>query len=319
MPTVVRYAFTLNNPSDEAISHLSGWPLDKLRFIIFQGEIGEETGTPHLQGYVETLNPMGKKELNQLHFGNRARLDAAKGDAASNIEYCTKDDTFASEVAPRVRNGEPRKHGRGNRSDLDAVQAAIDAGASYDDICDEHFSTVARVDRFVKQRLAARDARVQQQQLEDSFKDTVLWTWQSNLLRILQSPVDPRAVMWYWEEQGNKGKSFMARYLATMHGALILEAGRKVDLAHIIVTTIPMPRIVIFDLSRTAAPSDDGKSSPVDVVYALMESLKNGYIVSTKYESKGLSFPVPHVLVFANFHPDESKMSFDRWMVLKIA
>lgn len=319
MPTVVRWCFTLNNPAAETIEHLRGWPLDQLRFIVFQGERGNETGTPHLQGYLETSNPMGKKDLNRLHFGNKAALFAAKGDAQANITYCTKDDTYDETVALRVQQGQPRKHGKGNRSDLDAVQAAIEAGESYDDICSTHFSTVARADRFVKQRIAARDAAIQEQQLQEAFKDTVLWTWQASLLRILEAPVDPRAVMWYWEEQGNKGKSFMARYLASMHGALILEAGRKVDLAHIIVTTIPMPRIVIFDLARTAAPSDEGKSSPMDVVYSLMESLKNGYIVSTKYESKGLSFPVPHVLVFANFHPDESKMSFDRWMVIKIA
>jgi len=314
MPSVRRFRFTLNNPTAEHIASLRRWPIPGVKFIIFQGEQGS---TPHLQGYIETKDAYGLKDLNRTFFFNKANLGAANGDADANIKYCTKDDTYLDSVCPRVRNGEAGPK-QGKRNDLMAIKAMIDDGASFDDICEAEFSTVAKVDRFVKMRIAARDAQKEKDAMTAVFADTVLWSWQSRLGELLQEIPDPRKVFWFWESEGNKGKSFMARYLASTENALILESGRKVDLAHIFVTTIPTPKIVIFDLSRTAAPIEDSKHSPIDVVYSLMESIKNGYIISTKYDSKGLSFTVPHVVVFANFEPDQSKMSSDRWQVHNI-
>jgi len=314
MPSVRRFCFTFNNPTAEHIAALRRWPIAGIKFIIFQGECGS---TPHLQGYIETKDPYGLKDLNKTFFFNKANLRAANGDAEANIAYCSKADTYLESVCERVQNGEAGPK-QGKRNDLLAIKAMIDDGASYDDICEAEFSTVAKADRFVKQRIAARDAQKQRDELTAVFASTVLWSWQQRLGEMLQNIPDPRKVYWFWESEGNKGKSFMARYLASTQGALILETGRKVDLAHIFVTTIPTPKIVIFDLSRTAAPSEDSKHSPIDVVYSLMESIKNGYIVSTKYDSKGLSFTVPHVVVFANFEPDQSKMSLDRWQIHNI-
>lgn len=316
MPSVRRFRFTLNNPTQEHIAALSAWPIEDVKFIIFQGESGA-LGTPHLQGYIETRRAFGLKDLNRAIFFNKANLGTAYGDAAANIAYCSKEDTYDEDVCPRVRNGEAGPK-QGKRNDLLNIKNMIDAGASYEDICEEEFSTVAKVDRFVKARIAARDAQKQKDELKAIFSSTLLWTWQHNLGVLLQDIPDPRKVFWFWESDGNKGKSFMARYLSVTADALILEAGRRVDLAHIFVTTIPTPKIVVFDLARTVAPAEEGKHSPIDVVYSLMESLKNGYIVSTKYDSKGLRFTVPHVVVFANFEPDLSKMSADRWQVMHI-
>lgn len=39
-------------------------------------------------------------------------------------------------------------------------------------------------------------------------------------------------------------------------------------------------------------------------------------MVSTKYESTTFFFNKPIVLVFANFKPDRSKLSSDRWNVI---
>jgi len=314
MPSVRRWRFTLNNPTAAVVASLRHWPNPGLKFIVVQGE---KVTTPHLQGYIETKEALGVKVLNRTYFDNKANIGIAKGDADQNIAYCTKDDSYDESVCPRTMHGEAGPK-QGKRNDLEAIKEMIDAGATFDMVCEAEFSTVAKVDRFVKQRIAARDAQKQHDELVAVFNNTVLWSWQNRLATMLQAVPDPRKVFWFWESEGNKGKSFMARYLATMHQALILESGRKVDLAHIFVTTIPTPKIVIFDLSRTAAPMENASHSPIDVVYSLMESIKNGYIVSTKYDSKGLSFTVPHVVVFANFEPDQSKMSSDRWLIHNI-
>jgi len=48
------------------------------------------------------------------------------------------------------------------------------------------------------------------------------------------------------------------------------------------------------------------------------EGLKNGYIQSTKYEGQPFYPNVCHVWVFANFQPDYTKWSEDRYKVWTI-
>jgi len=61
---------------------------------------------------------------------------------------------------------------------------------------------------------------------------------------------------------------------------------------------------VFFDLARMKQ----------DIVqYDVMEAFKNGQFYSTKYESRLVRFNIPHVVVFANFHPATQMLSTDRW------
>jgi len=54
------------------------------------------------------------------------------------------------------------------------------------------------------------------------------------------------------------------------------------------------------------------------VVYEVIELLHNGYVCSGKYDSKSFRFAPPHVFVFANFAPDETTLSADRWKITNI-
>ena len=47
--------------------------------------------------------------------------------------------------------------------------------------------------------------------------------------------------------------------------------------------------------------------------YSAIESLKDGLLFSGKYEGGVKLFPPPHVVIFANFLPDMTKLSIDRW------
>lgn len=313
MPRKNAYCFTLNNYTEPQLERLStpdGCP--NIRYMVFGVEEAPSTGTPHLQGYLQIKDgEENMSDLNPRLFDNRARLALAKGSAEQNKAYCSKDGEF-------VEWGTPRGGKRGSAAALDLIQLDIDAGKTYDEICDEHFSSVAKVDRFVRQRIQERDNRLMREELKASLTTVVLFTWQDRLLRYLESAPHPRHVQWLWESQGGKGKSFMARYLMATTSTLVLEAGKKSDLAHIVASTVPFPSIVVFDLARTTAP-EEGESHRLDSVYSLMESLKNGYLISTKYNSTSMTFKVPHVVVFANFPPDESKMSADRWQIQNIS
>ena len=120
---------------------------------------------------------------------------------------------------------------------------------------------------------------------------------------------DPRKIMWYWDQSGNTGKSFMANYLGLLHGATILTGGKYPDMAYIYAQK--PTNIVIFDLSRTT-------EDYMTAIYSMSEHLKNGRIVSTKYESKTIWTGNPHVIVFANFKPDPNKWSTDRYDVIQL-
>ena len=85
-------------------------------------------------------------------------------------------------------------------------------------------------------------------------------------------------------------------------GAKVLINGRFADLAFI----YQGEKICIFDNTR---------SMESYVNYGILEGIKNGYLVSTKYAGCTKSFAKPHVVVMANFKPDYNKLSLDRWGV----
>lgn len=69
------------------------------------------------------------------------------------------------------------------------------------------------------------------------------------------------------------------------------------------------PSIIIYDIPRTQLEY---------VNYDALEKLKNGMAMSGKYEGGMILMPHPHVVVFANQPPDESKLSSDRWFIHEI-
>ena len=128
--------------------------------------------------------------------------------------------------------------------------------------------------------------------------------WQAELINYLNAPVHPRQVLWYVDEAGNQGKSWMASYLSSTKNAFVVTNGKIADIAH----AYNIETTVIFDLSGTQVDK-------IDHIYALMEAFKNGHIFSPKYESVVKTFSPCHVVAFANFIPDHSKLSQDRWLV----
>lgn len=112
----IRYCFTLNNPvDDQAPSAL----LSIAQYIIWQKEIAPDTGTPHLQGYVELKKA---NRISALIKIMQAHYTVCKGDQQSNIAYCTK----PGGIAGPWELGE-KKQENGKRKDL---QIAIDIAKS---------------------------------------------------------------------------------------------------------------------------------------------------------------------------------------------
>jgi len=138
-----------------------------------------------------------------------------------------------------------------------------------------------------------------------------LYEWQKTIETLYFSEPDDRAVNWYWEGAGKVGKSAFVKYMVLKHGCLFCDGGKKADLINLVFNSnMDKCRAIIWDLPR----STKGKIS-----YSTLESIKNGLICNTKYETGVKVFNPPHIFVFANFPPDdENELSKDRWNIVKL-
>lgn len=136
--------------------------------------------------------------------------------------------------------------------------------------------------------------------------------WQSDILEIIKQKPDDRTIHWFWESIGGTGKSAFTKYLCAKHDALCV-SGKSSDCKYAIIkyqeTKKKYPKIIIFDIPRTN----------IDYLnYEAIESIKNGCFFSGKYESVQVIMNSPHVLIFANSHPEMYKLSQDRWHIVNI-
>ena len=87
----VRWCFTFNNYTNDEVSSIVPL-LEQLGKVgCYSKEVGE-SGTPHLQGYIEfrsKLRPLGRFSQYGIHW------EKAKGTRQQNLDYVSKDDDFA--------------------------------------------------------------------------------------------------------------------------------------------------------------------------------------------------------------------------------
>lgn len=140
---------------------------------------------------------------------------------------------------------------------------------------------------------------------------TQLYNWQKEIVKLVESEPVERKIYWYWEETGNIGKTALVRYLVYHHDAVFIQ-GKKSDIMQAINGKdgkTAIKRCYILGFSR---------SNESFISYDAIESIKDGLIFSSKYESGMRMFPVPHVIIFCNFAPDKSKLSADRWDITEL-
>lgn len=326
--------FTINNPSEFALNILriwggdlargliqnSCWPINnrcRVTCLAYQLEQGEAEATPHVQGYIQTnfkTNVYKLTDKLEEYLKVRPHVEACKGSSDDNLAYVSKEDTRLIDTDSYVFGAAraiAARGGQGQRTDLLAVQAAIDEGElSLTDLRQKFFGEFCKFDRFLTTYFNDRKQRVAMDSLRSSTNgSTWRFPWQAELAEMVTHTPQPRRISWWWEGRGNVGKSYMARHLALHCDGVVVTAMKKADLLHLLTKTLSGARCVAFDLTRT---TEDGA---VQVVYEVLEQLSNGYICSGKYDSAQCWVQPLHLIVFANFAPDRSKMSEDRWDV----
>lgn len=148
--------------------------------------------------------------------------------------------------------------------------------------------------------------------------------WHVELLEEVENKTCPRGdrkIIWYVDKLGLTGKSWFTKYMAVngvteetgFSWLCMSEIQEKHDAFYQVKEAIDMgfnKKGFIIDVSR-AGKFKQG-------LYAVLESLKNGIVTSTKYKGCNIKMNTPWVIVFANFWPKTQLMSLDRWDIRSI-
>lgn len=165
---------------------------------------------------------------------------------------------------------------------------------------------------IVKRGAQLLQAMREKEENEQWVADQTLRYWQAQLLQYMSTVCDDdRIILWVTDEEGGSGKTWFSKYLYRRDPTrtVWIHNGSTKDLMKAIYTKVKTLSTVIMDLSRTNYDK---------INWDVIERVKNGMIMSTKYEVESAIIDSPCVLCFANYHPDFSKMSEDRWRILTL-
>jgi len=291
-PRAKHWCFTLNNYTPDDVDKLSTPNLLIASYLVFGKEVGE-SGTPHLQGTICFLErkrlPQVKAVVGEAHCTVTRYL-------AQSIEYCKKDgDVTEWGSVPNTGKKDEK------RSDMEEFKASVKEGiTSMVQLRELHSNICAQYPRFVKEYIEDTKEKIR-------VPCHPLREWQQELNATLLHEPEARQIIFVVDKIGNQGKSWFARYYNDIHDNVqIILPGKKADMAY----TIKDARVYFLDCPR----SKQGDF----IQYDFLEELKNGWVFSPKYEPVVKVMKVPHVVVLMNELPDMTKLSDDRYKIIKL-
>lgn len=298
MPGSKHYVFTLNNYSAEEVLLISALINSaEVNYVVFGREVAPTTNTPHLQGYIAFLRRKTLAQCRVVPGLARAHFEVARGTPREAIAYCKKDGNFEEFGDIPV--------GQGHRTDWERLKDwVLELGRcpTRRELASTFPGLFARSERLMEICEAFLPAPVIQAGDPNA--------WQRPLVDAVIEPcTDDRSILFYVDTEGNKGKSWVCRYLLSLHPerTQILGIGKRDDMAY---TVDPSKDIFLIDVPRSQSEF---------LQYAVLEMMKNRCVMSNKYGStmKILS-KLPHVIVFMNEHPNMESLSDDRYIITEI-
>ena len=149
-----------------------------------------------------------------------------------------------------------------------------------------------------------------------NVENVVLKPWQQKAMELLQSPSE-RKVIWIRGQHGNEGKTWFQAYAQSLLGFQnvgLLDLKCKTNDSLLLLSKQPLVNMDIFLFNDVRATSVE-----TEPCYNLLEMIKDGRAVSSKYNTNILQFWTPNVvMVFSNQYPEVSQLSMDRWMIYNI-
>ena len=142
-----------------------------------------------------------------------------------------------------------------------------------------------------------------------------LRSWQESLLNYIK-PTD-REIIWVQGERCNEGKTWFQEFIESKFGWSRVICGmdiklKKSSICHALrKRSLMTTDIFLFDV---------GKANTFDGVnYEVLEKIKNGRILASKFDSAELKLHTPNiVIVFSNDKPEVKQLAQDRWKIFKI-
>lgn len=247
-----RWVLVLNNYTDDEFKMLEQH-FNKINSTYIIGKEIGESGTPHLQMYLEVKNPISFNALKKLN--ERLHIEKAKGTIEQNMEYCKKDGNYFT-----------------------------------------------------------NNISIEEKLLMLEYGNTVWKPWQQNVINLLNQKPDTRTINWIWEENGNVGKSYLCKYISMKYDSIIC-TGKTNDIFN---QLLQWRQKNPDELQTPPCIIDVPRSEFCHINYAAIEQLKNGFVFSGKYEGGKYHGLAPHIFIFANSPPTESKLSCDRWNVIQV-
>ena len=143
-----------------------------------------------------------------------------------------------------------------------------------------------------------------------------LFNWQNELLLEYVEKPTYREVIWVKGALGNEGKTWFQNYVQSLLGTervVQLDLKNSVGTIMHIVRKLPLSSIDTFLFN-------DARSGQSEMrCYEVLENIKDGRAIASKYASDIVRFQTPNVvIVFSNADPDTRQLSKDRWKIFYI-
>lgn len=144
------------------------------------------------------------------------------------------------------------------------------------------------------------------------YKYEELFHWQKSIVNITDEKPNDRTIWWFWEENGDMGKSALAKHFVIARNAVV-SGGKTADMFNQmrdLVVAKKIPKIVLVDI-----PAEN-----FDFVnYTAIEKIKDGLFYSGKYEGGMVVFNPPHIICMANEPPNPKKpLKRRRWNIVHV-
>lgn len=166
--------------------------------------------------------------------------------------------------------------------------------------------------RLATNAFAVLNARSQDPPMEWILGD--MYPWQNFFARqILLRRACDRRVVWIFDKKGANGKTAFCKHMVAAHPdkcRMITSIGKVSDFNNNLSNFIKNGfegDTYLFNLSRSYAEKEH--------IYEALENIKDGVITCTKYTGGVFYIPATKVYVFANFMPNLSALSNDRWEI----
>jgi hypothetical protein len=287
-----------------------------IKYIIYQGEYTKDD-KKHIQGFIQLKDAKEMTFIKKIFNDNTLHLEKMKGTPIQASNYCKKtekDGELQRLFLDHKTYGELDETTTGTRTDLIDIKNRLIQGETLNNImidtndektlrnCVQYNKTLRELQHNIQQRT--------QRELVLEKYESIEWNkLQKQIISIIDTEKEineTRKINWIYDDEGNNGKTHLAKYYVAKGDTYYITGGKQADILY----SYEGQSIIIYDLARTYADN-------IDHIYTTIENLKNGFYLSTKYNSEQRIYnKQPTILILANFKPDISKLSRDRWNII---